>query len=135
MGHGVPERSEELKDFKTLDLTIQAVLILAALIVDLIWQHSGSIIVSYLVVGGWQIMSMVVHWVEHYDLRRWSHRTVHTASMVALVLLAILGIMHSQLIILLLMGLLVGAPLLAIWYFLLCFLELKQLNRRDGAVS
>ena len=57
-----------MKKFKQVDYYINIALILAFSIVSLI-NMDGTFIIGYLVVGGWQVISMIVHSYHHWFTR------------------------------------------------------------------
>ena len=103
-----------MKKFKQVDYFISIALILAFSIVSLI-NMDGTFIIGYLVVGGWQIISMIVHSYHHWFTGKKSLRnTYHWITLFCLVTMPV-----GSFIILLF-----TAPFMAIFYTWLCYHEL-----------
>jgi hypothetical protein len=113
-----------MKGFKKVDLIVQFALMVAGFVIwlSMLPKDFGAPLPGYFMVGGWQVLSMVVHWIARYDMRWWSARSVHTVILLLLaVIVACLGLMG-------LFGLYYAAPLLAVWYWLICYVEWRRLR-------
>ena len=110
-----------MKIFKHVDFYIQAMLISGLTLVALIRQDQ-TFLIAYLIIGGWQVMSMLVHfinkWYNRPGSRRWYYNRV---TLVALVLLG-LGFLFPP-VFMFLNLMIVAAPLMAIYYVAICFRE------------
>ncbi len=103
-----------MKKFKQVDYYINIALILAFSIVSLI-NMDGTFIIGYLVVGGWQVISMIVHSYHHWFTGKKSLRTnYHWITLFSLVTMPV-----GSFIILLF-----TAPFMAVFYTWLCYHEL-----------
>ena len=103
-----------MKKFKQVDYFISIALILAFSIVSLI-NMDATFIIGYLVVGGWQVISMIVHSYHHWFTDKQSLRnTYHWITLFCLVTMPV-----GSFIILLF-----TAPFMAIFYTWLCYHEL-----------
>ena len=103
-----------MKKFKQVDYFISIALILAFSIVSLI-NMDGTFIIGYLVVGGWQVISMIVHSYHHWFTGKKSLRTnYHWITLFSLVTMPV-----GSFIILLF-----TAPFMAVFYTWLCYHEL-----------
>ncbi|MGG9970381.1 hypothetical protein ACQ33O_01200 [Ferruginibacter sp. SUN002] len=103
-----------MKKFKTADLYISIALIIGFLIVSLI-RRDGTFVVGYFVVGGWQVISMIMHVVNKWFTEKWGVRFIyHLITLVALVT-APLGGFYVLLFV---------APFMAVFYAWICYNEL-----------
>ncbi|HAO46623.1 MAG TPA: hypothetical protein PLZ45_02285 [Ferruginibacter sp.] len=113
-----------MKKFKTTDAWISTGLILSFVIINIINKPSGlideSILTGYFVVGGWQVVSMLVHAYKHWFTEKWSARYVyHWVTFISLVTMP--GSFWV---------LAITAPFMALYYTVLCFLEIGKMNER-----
>ncbi len=117
-----------MKLYKELDLWIQVVLILVCTIYPLI--DRSFLFSSYFIVGGWQLISSLVHeflrklYFPAHN-RRYYYRTLFW--------LLVAGILCwlTPLILLYGMLLLIISPLLAIWYLHICYTETRVLKHKS----
>jgi hypothetical protein len=119
-----------MKIFKKIDVTVQLLLILAASIVNLLFQRdflSEYLMVSYFIVGGWQILSVIVHALNPLPFRsRW--RRVYLWTLLSIV---ILGLFCIPVFLYYLFFLLFVSAALAIFYFITCVRETQRLAAYD----
>ena len=64
-----------MKKFKTIDLWVSIILIIGFTIVSLI-RYDGTFMVGYFVVGGWQLVSMIVHVVKKWFIKKSAINTI-----------------------------------------------------------
>jgi hypothetical protein len=103
-----------MKKFKQVDCFISIALILTFSIVSLI-NMDGTFIIGYLVVGGWQVISMIVHSYHHWFTGKKSVRSAyHWLTLFSLITMPV-----GSCILLLFI-----APFMAIFYTWLCYHEL-----------
>ena len=118
-----------METFKRYDLWISVILITGSALYSLI-KADFSFIVCYFIVGGWQVISMVVHatngWFISHKSRKFYHWIV--AVIIAVGLLAFL--MPYLLFIYYIM--LFVAPLMAIYYTVICNIEVKELRKNHS---
>jgi len=72
--------------------------------------------------------------VARYNMRGWSHRKIHTLAMLLLPMGALYSLITPGMGMVLAVAMLFASPLLAIWYWLLCYQEWRRLKRRTVAV-
>ena len=107
-----------MKRFKIVDLCISAGLIAAFTVINII-EYKGeilseTILVSYFIIGGWQIISMLVHALTHtFTYRPGARYTYHWVTLIAVITMPI----GSTWL------LLFAAPFMAIFYTYLCYKE------------
>lgn len=119
-----------MKSFKTFDFIIQAILITAALL----WHLSGnrrmfdddSFFTSYFLVGGWQVLSVIIHffYAAPYSKRP---RKIYLVALAAVILIALFSLPFDG-ILQVLLGLLFVSPVMALYYLWVCIWETRQLN-------
>lgn len=130
-----------MKQFKIIDFWVSVGLILGFVFYGL-YKKDVSFISGYFVVGGWQIISMLVHFFNHWFCSRRTKRYRYHITVMILVFLAVivlcfyklLFIYHLlfliQLLYYLLFALLFTAPFMAIFYTYLCYNEVHVKMKR-----
>jgi hypothetical protein len=118
-----------MKTFKTVDYIGQILLLLfsVALALSTEFDVLGSPVMNmYLVVGGWQLVSVIVHLffsrIYKIPLRKWYHGL--------LIFTLVIGILmgFSDAVIPFLFGMLYWSPMLAILYLVCCYKETMKLS-------
>lgn len=122
-----------MKKFKLLDGWVSVGLIVVFFLISIIKQDI-SILAGYFVIGGWQLISMLVHtfngWFMHNGFRFFYHM------MVLVILLLGAGSFIVTELAFIYYIMLFAAPLLAVTYTILCFAELKNLHKpAEGLVK
>lgn len=114
-----------MKKFKIVDYWISIVLI-AGFTIALLIKHDFELqILSYLIVGGWQVISMLVHIFKGWFNRAGFTRNIyHWITLISLMTISI----GSYLI------LAVTAPFMAVFYTWLCWHEVHVKMKRPLAV-
>ena len=120
-----------MRKFKVYDIAIQAITLLSTLAWAIISDQWLIVMMGYFIIGGWQLVSMVVHTVDGRYLRGGAWRIVHhviTGVALGTGVLLIFGIdlFHvggSEALLLLI----VFAPMImALSYTALCITELRR---------
>lgn len=102
-----------MKKFKIIDTWISIILIAGFAIVSLIKQD-GTFITGYFVVGGWQVISMLVHTYNHcFTYKNGSRYVYHWITLISVITMPV----GSFLI------LLFTAPFMAVYYTWICYSE------------
>lgn len=116
-----------VKNLKTADYVIQLILIISAVILGILnyIKPSGAdyIFLGYFVVGGWQIMSVIIH-LFYPPSRKSKLRKIYLIFLAIVLGLVGLGLFINP--ILFLFGLLIVSPMLALLYVVACIRETKQ---------
>ena len=113
-----------MRKFKKIDCWVSVILIAGFAVATLI-NGDYTFILGYLVVGGWQVFSMLVHAYHRLFTQKGNTRHVyHWITLVSLVTMPV----GSYWI------LLFTAPFMAIFYTGLCFNEVKRMSQRPLAV-
>lgn len=113
-----------MKKFKKIDTWISITLITAFAIASIINQDY-TFIIGYFVVGGWQVISMLIHLFYRRSLE--ISRVRYVYQLITLIALATMPV-GSFLI------LLFTAPFMAIFYTWLCFDEVRKMHQRPLAL-
>lgn len=112
-----------MKKFKIIDLWISIVLITGFAIASLI-NRDYTFIIGYFVVGGWQVISMIVHAVDRcFTEKRGARYVYHWITFISVVTMP-LGSFWI---------LLFTAPFMAVYYTWLCYNEVYVKMQRPLA--
>jgi hypothetical protein len=84
----------------------------------------------YFIVGGWQVISMLVHAVSGWFTRKKSRRYYHWTVAIIIVMGILAFIMPYLLFIYYIM--LFAAPVMAICYTFMCYQEVKELKKNHA---
>ena len=113
-----------MKKFKKIDTWISIMLITGFAIATII-NRDYTFIVGYFVVGGWQVISMLLHvYYKCFTEKKGSRYIYHWITFISLVTMPI----GSFLI------LLFTAPFMAVYYTWLCYDEVRKMNQRPLAL-
>lgn len=124
-----------MKEFKQVDWLISLsliVLFLVAGLLDSIWFIYG-----YFSVGGWQIISMLVHELSGWFVPKGSLRRNYHLVVLAIVIVGPSFLVFPPLVYVsgfILFTLLFAAPVMALFYTSLCYDEWKKLSKRPISV-
>ncbi len=122
-----------MKTFKTWDFWFNLMLIIGCTIFGLI-KRDESILMGYFLVGGWQIISMSVHAVNHWFTQKGGNRFYYHWWAAGTISTALLGFVFPfDVIIWYLLLLLFVTPAMAIYYCFLCYRERFQKMERPLA--
>lgn len=108
--------------FKKADIIIQsaALLITGAIC---FFDMELAMMIFFLGIGGWQLLSMAVHltqrWNQHSNARK-----VYQYLLLAIVCIFLISLLSADMMIWVLYILLYMAPFLALFYLLVCYLEI-----------
>ena len=123
-----------MKTFKLADLYSQVLVLAASISFVLINAHS-SFIYIYFSIGGWQVLSFLFHllieesWVNKKD-RTYYAKTIGWILAIG-VLAFLLGAAGYSFLLIYLFLLLIIAPVLAIWYFIIGISEWEHIKRKE----
>lgn len=122
-----------MKNFKKMDAWISVILIAAFTILPWI-KNLNLFLAGYLVVGGWQLISMIIHAIDGRFAKRDSQRYWYHWTVAITGLAVISGFIFQPLLLLILYALLFVSPFMAVFYTWLCFKEVKKMNQRPLAL-
>lgn len=118
-----------MKTFKLYDLLVSLLLVTVFLFISLA-RGDYSFLLGYLVVGGWQLISMLVHIYKQWFTQAGSKRYYYSYSAFAILVIAVLGfIIYPLLVIYYIM--LFAAPLMALYYAWICYIELRTVYKHE----
>lgn len=117
-----------MKQFKTIDLTLSVALILFGLIRTI--AEPTFILYAYSITGGWQVISLATHAAFGWQAGRERSRNAYGWLVLIILGLGALGFLFYPIWMILAFPMLFLAPVMAIWYSLLCYHELEALRRR-----
>ncbi|MBN9298408.1 MAG: hypothetical protein J0I41_15490 [Filimonas sp.] len=119
-----------MKKFKFTDLAIQCILIVA-IILMIIFRYE-QVLLYYILLVGWQLMSIAVHEAKFWFLRNKSRRYYHITILFMLfagsLSLSIPVLSYAILIILF------WSSVMVVYYFILCLWEWHQLHVRPLSI-
>ncbi|MBL7702581.1 MAG: hypothetical protein JNM14_10035 [Ferruginibacter sp.] len=122
-----------MKKFKTMDAWISTILIISFTIISLI-NLDYTFLIGYIVVGAWQVISMIVHAVNGWFTESDSKRYIYHWIVVITLMIMLLGFAIYPILIYLLFILLFVSPFMALYYTWLCFDEVRKMNERPLAL-
>ncbi len=112
-----------MKIFKKIDLWISILLLGFFFIYSLI-RLDGTFLYGYVMVGSWQLISMLVHQFKGYFTSKYYSRHYYHILIVLALILLIVGWVIYPLAFLVLIVLLFAAPIMAVIYTVICYNEL-----------
>ncbi len=118
-----------MKKLKQIDAWVSIVLIAGFTTWSLV-RLDDTFIIGYFVVGGWQLLSMIVHAINGWFCEKGSRRYHYQWVVTIALLLAALGFVIYPLLFIVLVPLLFLAPTMAVWYTWLCYQEVYKKMRR-----
>jgi hypothetical protein len=121
-----------MKKFKLIDTWVSIALILVGTIVSLV-KLDNSFMMVYCIVGGWQMISMLVHaikgWFTHLKTARYNYHALVTI----LAALSLVGLLITPVLYFVMIALLFAAPIMAVFYTWLCYEEVYVKMQRPLA--
>jgi len=118
-----------MKRFKMIDYYVSVVLIAGSVFYGFV-KLDASFIAGYFVVGGWQTISMLVHFLTNMFNQKGGKRYQYQKNVLltAFIITGLTGaaFMHpgiGMLLIVLLFALIVAAPFMAVYYAWICYEE------------
>ncbi|WP_028788018.1 hypothetical protein [Terrimonas ferruginea] len=136
-----PSQKKKVLLFKQVDITLQLILIPAAIIYGFLEQRPFYFLLGYFVVGGWQLTSYFIHFFLRKKFvpsgeRRWYGQFVAILLTIALLclLVTVLGERLHDFTLLYLVILLAVTPFFAVKYLTISIVEarlLKQLSEKN----
>lgn len=118
-----------MKKFKKADSYVSSLLIAGFTVLSFVNMDS-TFIIGYFVVGGWQVISMIVHAAFGWFTDGYSYRSIYQYLVFGIIVMAILGLMIKPLLFILAFPLLFAAPVMAIYYTWICYNELSTIMKR-----
>lgn len=117
-----------MKTFKLIDVWISIILIFGFTFLCLV--NIEFLFYAYFITGGWQIISMIVHALTGWFMKKGGARQIYIITVAIILSAALLGFVFEPFLIMFFF-LLFGAPILAIIYTHICYTELSKLKTRE----
>lgn len=118
-----------MKRFKLIDTWISMVLTGVFALLTLV-RRDSIFITGYFVVGGWQVISMVVHAVNGWFCHEGGKRHVYHWVVAITIIVVPLSFVLYPILFLFLFVLLFAAPFMAVYYTWICYEEVYVKMRR-----
>lgn len=117
-----------METFKRTDLLINILLITGSTIFSLV-KLDYSFIYCYLITGGWQVISMLVHTSSGWFTRKKSRRYYYHWVVSVIIAMGLLSFV-IQIVAFIYLIMLFAAPIMAILYTHICYEEVKEMKQR-----
>jgi len=111
-----------MKTFKKADLIISTTLIIVGIGFALIGKGDQTIY-GYFLVGGWQLISMLIHQYNGWFTENKSQRYYYHRIVLVVIITALLGILIEAFLLMVLLMLIFAAPVMALYYTGICYDE------------
>ncbi len=122
-----------MKKFKIIDCWISVALIIVALVYG-VFQRDFHFLYGYFVVGAWQCFSMILHtWNGWFTNNSGARKNYHRA-VAGILVLALAGMLYYPVLYVELYLLLFAAPVMALYYTRLCYIEVYVKMQRPLAL-
>ena len=121
-----------MKKFKMIDTWISFGLIIIFTLLSLI-KLDYTFLIGYCTVGGWQMISMIIHAINGWFTHRKAGRYYYHLSVAVLAALTLLGLLVYPVLWAVIVVLLFAAPFMAIYYTWLCYEEVYVKMQRPMA--
>ncbi len=121
-----------MKKFKIIDTWISFGLIIVFTLLSLI-KLDYTFLVGYCTVGGWQMISMMIHAINGWFTHRKAGRFNYHFIVAVLAALSLLGLLVFPVLWVVMVVLLFAAPFMAIYYTWLCYNEVYVKMQRPMA--
>lgn len=118
-----------MKKFKIIDFWGSVILIAIFTIYGLV-KFNEKFIIGYFVVGGWQLISMIVHATNNWYTHRNGARLIYHWIVFGILAMAGLGFLFPSMLLVLLYFMIFAAPCMAFLYSLICYREVYIKMRR-----
>lgn len=122
-----------MKTIKISDLLIQVALLIAGLI-NTFWGDE-NFITAYFLVGGWQFLSFIYHWLISYNWIYAEQRKYYGKILLCLAVCGLISLVliwaEMPIILFYLFVLLIVSPFMAIWYFVISLKELNRMKKNE----
>ena len=111
-----------MRRFKKIDFEISVILIIVCTAFAF-YKQGTSFFIAYFLVGGWQLISILVHYYKNWFCEKGTKRRNYQTAIIAIFICAAVGFVIYPLLILVAFGVLFGAPVMAIYYTWICYEE------------
>ncbi len=114
-----------MKTFKIFDVALQLAAIPGSLFYYFVSHHSDALFGAYFLVGGLQVVSMLVHFATRNVYKHTARAYYHWTTLVTVLLMPTFVIFYLLLFL---------APFMAVFYFTLCIAETKRYFTRPQRI-
>ena len=121
-----------MRKFKLIDTWMSNFLIVSFTIISLI-KFDYTFLIGYCVVGGWQVISMVVHIAKQWFTHQKAGRHYYHITVAGCAALTLVGLIVSPVLWAVMVVLLFAAPFMACYYAWLCYNEVYVKMQRPMA--
>ncbi len=121
-----------MKKFKLIDTWGSITLITAFTILSLT-KLDYTFLIGYCVVGGWQLVSMIVHVMLGWFTHQKAGRYYYQLAVAGIAAAALIGILLNPLLYIIMVLMLFAAPFMACYYTWLCYNEVYVKMQRPLA--
>jgi hypothetical protein len=111
-----------MRRFKKIDFEINVILIIICTVFAFCNGGAGFFI-GYFVVGGWQLVSMLVHYYKNWFCEKGTKRRSYQTAVIVVLISALTGFIFFPIMMLVAIVLLFAAPVMAIYYTWICYDE------------
>ena len=122
-----------MKKFKLYDTWINIGLIGGSLIFSLV-KLDYTFLIGYCVVGGWQLISMIVHTLNGWFTQKGTARYNYELAVSIILATGLLGVIIYPLFYIVLFIMLFAAPFMAVYYTHMCYNEVYVKMQRPLAL-
>ncbi len=122
-----------MRKYKKIDLLVSCLLIPGFTISSLI-RSDHTYFIGYFVVGGWQLCSMTVHFMNNWFMKKGSRRNLYHWIVLWIFIFTFIGFLFQPLLMIMLFLLLFTAPFMAVYYTWLCYDEIYIKMQRPLAL-
>ena len=122
-----------MKQFKIIDFWVSIILIVIIFFVSVI-KNDIFFITGYFIVGGWQLLSMAIHFIKKWFCKKGSQRNNYHFAIFLILLYSCIGFVEKDALFPLMVILLITAPFQAIYYCWLCWNEITVKMRRPLSI-
>lgn len=122
-----------MKQFKIFDFWVSVILIFVVTIVSII-KADDFIFTGFFIVGGWQILSMLIHYLKKWFCQKGTKRNNYHFTIFLFALYACFGFINKEALFPLFVILLFTAPFQAIFYCWLCWNEITVKMKRPLSI-
>ncbi len=111
-----------MKNFKIIDIWVSIILLISFTILSLI-KLDYTFLIGYCVVGGWQMISMVVHTLKGWFIHHKAGRYYYELTVAFIAAFTLLGLLFYPVLFFVMIVMLFAAPFMAVYYTWLCYNE------------
>ena len=111
-----------MKIIKQTDVAISLSLIILFVIMGLI-NGDATFLIGYFVVGGWQVISMIVHTLKGWFTNKNSSRYIYHWVVCCIIITGLTGLIEPFFLALFAYTMLLAAPVMALYYTWICYDE------------